>query len=359
MHKKNILEVCLSPDLGGLELFAYNCYRDFSTRSKTFFALQKEKKLDNYFEDEKKLYLQRSKMPLMSAWKMAKFIDKEAIDILHFHWTKDILMVVLAKTLSRRKPKIVQSRHMRMTRFKSDVYHKWLYKNIALMHAVTKEVAKQLARFIPKEIAPKIESIYLGVAPKELLSAKELQRLYAKKEDEFLVGIVGRIEEAKGQERLIEALKELPLNVKLLVVGAAMSDEYLRYLKIKVHELGLDERVVFVGFTKEVDAYMQLCDVTVMATENETFGLVVIESMANHTPVIAKNMGGPLEIIEDGVDGLFFDGSAADLAQKIAMLYEDRELLERLRERALAKVKREFDFSKQLEKLYKVIIDES
>jgi len=359
MKSKNILEICLSPDLGGLELFAYNCYSEFSKKTNSFFALQKGKKLDNYFDDTNKLYLKRSKFPLLSAWELAKFIDKEDIGIVHFHWTKDILTVVLARTLSKKKPTIVQSRHMRMTRFKDDFYHKWLYKNIDLMHAVTKEVAKQLERFIPEDIRPEIKRVYLGVKEKKLLKKKQLDALYKKKEGEFLVGIVGRIEEAKGQSKVIEALALLPKNVKLFIIGAPMKEEYLESLKQKVEALNLTNRVYFCGFTKEVDAYMQLCDVTVMATENETFGLVVIESMANRTPVIAKNMGGPLEIIENGVDGLFFDGSSEDLAQKIEILLNDRSMLEKLREHALEKVHKEFDFKKQLQKLYEVIVDES
>jgi len=266
---------------------------------------------------------------------------------------------VLAGALSKKKPKIVQSRHMRMTRFKDDFYHKWLYKNIKLMHAVTNEVAKQLERFIPADIRPEIKTVYLGVKEKKLLAKEQLDALYKKEEDEFLVGIVGRIEEAKGQSVVIEALALLPKNVKLFIVGAPMKEEYLESLKQRVEALSLKNRVHFSGFTKEVDAYMQLCDVTVMATENETFGLVVIESMANCTPVIAKNMGGPLEIIEDGVDGIFFDGSAKDLAHKIEMLFNDKDLLEALREHALEKVHKEFDFKKQLQKLYEVIVDES
>ncbi len=357
MSKKNILEVCLSPDLGGLELFSYNCFEEFSKESRCFFALQKDKKLDHYFEDDAKVYVERSRFPLGAALDMARFIDKESIDIIHFHWTKDILTIVLARFFSKKKPAIVQSRHMRMTRFKDDFYHKWLYRNISLIHAVTHEVARQLQRFIPADIAPKIETVYPGVKPKKLLSQKRLEELYHK--ESFLVGIVGRIEEAKGQETLIESLEYLDPSVKLLIVGAAMSDEYLAYLQEKIARLGFTKRVVFSGFTKDVDAYMQLCDITVMATENETFGLVVIESMANQTPVIAKNMGGPLEIIEDGVDGLLYDGTAEDLAKKINLLYKDKKLLDSLRENALKKVQKEFDFTTQFRKLYKVVVNES
>jgi glycosyltransferase involved in cell wall biosynthesis len=352
---KKILELCLSPDLGGLELFSYHCYRAFSKKTEVYFALQKAKKLDNYFEDENKLYLKRSKLPLMSAWQLAHFIDKKEIDIIHFHWTKDMLIAVLARLFSKRKPKIVQSRHMRMTRFKSDFYHKWLYSNIRLIHAVTKAVAEQLEHYIPREIIPKIAMVYLGVEPKEKKDICKLKQLY-NPDNNFLFGIVGRIEKAKGQESVIEALYRLEnKSVKLLIVGSAMDSAYLEYLQKKVEKLALQNQVIFVGFTKEVDAFMQLCNATVMATENETFGLVVIESMANNTPVIAKALGGPLEIIDDGVDGLLYDGSIEDLTAKMQMLLSDTQLVEALGKQGREKVREDFDFNKQLEKLYKVI----
>jgi L-malate glycosyltransferase len=352
---KKILEVCLSPDLGGLELYAYSCYQSFSQNTEVEFAISKGGKLDRYFNDQNKFYLKRSKLPIVSAWKLAKYIDEKAIDILHFHWTKDIVTVVLAKVLSKQKPKIIQSRHMRMTRFKDDFYHKWLYKNIDIMHAVTKEVQKQLEKFIPQDILPKVTTIYPGVKPKSDLDILNLQEEY-KNSNTFSVVIVGRIEEAKGQAVTIEAIAKLKgLNIRLFIVGAPMEDSYLEKLQSRVYELSVEDKVVFTGFTKEVDKYMQLCDISIMATENETFGLVVIESMANKTPVIAKNMGGPLEIIEDNVDGLFYDGTVSDLALKIKLLYDDQKLLEKLRENGIKKVQSQFDFETQLNKLYKVI----
>ena len=355
---KKILELCLSPDLGGLELYAYSCYKSFSNNADVTFAIAKGSKLDTYFEDRNKLYVKRSKFPLLSAWKLAKAIDANAVDVVHFHWTKDILTVVLAKFLSKTKAKIVQSRHMRMTRFKDDFYHRWLYKNIDIMHAVTREVQKQLEKFIPQDILPRLVTIYPGVKPKSKADISDLEQRY-KQQDSFCVAIVGRIEEAKGQGTAIEALAMLhELHIKLFIVGAPMEETYLQTLQERTKALSLDEKVVFTGFTKEVDRYMQLCDVSIMATENETFGLVVIESMANGTPVIAKNMGGPLEIIDDNVDGIFYDGSASNLAKKIKLLYNDRELLQKLRENGIKKVEEKFDYQTQLNKLYRVI-DES
>ncbi len=211
MKNKNILEICLSPDLGGLEIFMTNCFKYFKTKTNCKVIVQQNQKLDAYLEDEKVSYIKREKyFPIKPALELAHFIDNHDIDIVHFHWTKDILTVVLAKFFSSKKPKIVQTRNMNMTRFKSDFYHKWLYKNITLIHAVTYQVKSQLEKFIPQAIRPKIEVVYMGTKEQEVDNKKveELKNRY-NLQDNFVVGIVGRIEEVKGQYLVIEAIEKL------------------------------------------------------------------------------------------------------------------------------------------------------
>lgn len=358
MNKK-ILEVCLSPDLGGLELCALDYFNYFKTKGDTYICVATQKKLDNYFEDENKFTLQRNKFfPIIPALQLARVIDVKGVDIIHFHWTKDIATVVLAKVLSKKKPKLVQSRHMSMTRFKDDFYHKWLYKNIDTIHAVTNQVKEQLIKYIPQEVRPSIEMVYLGV--KERVVDKKLIKKLKENyniQNEFIVGIVGRIEEGKGQYILIDALKELQeLNIKVLIVGNTMEIEYLKSLKDKVKLMDIEDKVIFTGFIKEVNEHISMCDVTVLATPKETFGLVVIESMINKVPVIAVGNGGPLEIIDDTKDGLFFDRSSGELAQKIEILYNDRRRKEELALAAYEKTRLKFDSNKQNEKLFKLII---
>lgn len=353
MNKK-ILEICLSPDLGGLELCALDYFNYFKTRCDTYICVANEKKLDNYFEDKRKFTLRRNKLfPLIPALQLAKFIDDEDIDIIHFHWTRDITTVVLAKVLSKKKPKVLQSRHMSMTRFKNDFYHKWLYRNIDTIHAVTNQVKEQLIKYIPQDVRPNVEMVYLGVKERDVDKKliEQLKQHYSI-QDEFVVGIVGRIEDGKGQYILIDAIKKLQnLKIKALIVGDTMDEEYLDALKNKVKSIGIEEKVIFTGFTKEVDEHICLCDATVLATPKETFGLVVIESMVNKVPVIAVNNGGPLEIIDDGNDGLFFDRSSDELAEKIALLYSDKKKKEELAVAAYAKTRLRFDFNRQNEKL--------
>ena len=360
MSKKNILEVCLSPDLGGLELFVINCFNFFKNDTKSLIVVTPNSKMDSYIGDEKeKITLKRNKFfPLLPALKLASIIDKNDMDIVHFHWTKDMPTVVLAKLLSRKKPKLVQTRNMHITRFKSDFYHKWLYKNISTIHAVTNQVKEELTKYIPKEVRPKIEVVYMGVKePQKDLETDDLKEKY-NLQDDFIVGIIGRIEDAKGQKILIEALEKLKdLKIKVLIIGHTMDEEYLKNLKRYTKDLGLEEKVIFTGFTKEVERHLKLCDVTVLATQNETFGLVVVESMINKVPVIATNNGGPLEIIDDQKDGILFDRTAGDLAKKIKYLYENREYLEKLSQNAYKKAVEKFLYEKQLEKLKKVLYE--
>ncbi|MBU1668288.1 glycosyltransferase family 4 protein [bacterium] len=358
MKNKNILEFCLSPDLGGLELFMVSCYERFKEKTNCNIIIAPNTKLDNYVEDDEKIHLERNKFfPIVPALKLAKFIDEHEIDMIHFHWTKDIATVVLAKTLSRRKPQIIQTRNMTMTRFKDDVYHKWLYKNITTMHAVTYQVKEQLEKFIPSDVRPNVEVVYMGtkeqqIDPSKVSAIKQHYNL----NDSFIVGIVGRIEEAKGQYLVLEAVAKLKeLNIKALIVGHTMDETYLNHLKERVKELGIEDKIIFTGFTKEVDTHMQLFDVNILATPKETFGLVVIEAMMNRVCMIATNNGGPLEIIDDEKDGLLFDRSSDDLAKKIALLYNDPALKEELALAGYAKAKHKFDADVQLAKLLEVM----
>ena len=358
MSKKNILEFCLSPDLGGLELCVVDYFNYFKTQTNSYLCVAPDTKLDRYAEDTNKFTLKRNKLfPLIPAFKLAKFIDEHEIDTLHFHWTRDITTAVLAKLLSKRKPKLIQSRHMTMTRFKDDMYHKWLYENIDTIHAVTYQVKEQLEKFIPLNIRPNIEMVYLGVSESQIDGEKvtELKKKY-NINDEFVVAIIGRIEEGKGQYLLVEAMHILKdLNTKALIVGHSMDEEYVKRLKSKVDDFGLRDKVVFTGFTSDVNEHIKLCDATVLATPKETFGLVVIESMINKVPVIATANGGPLEIIDDKKDGLLFDRSSEDLAKKIELLYKNPEFRNELSINGYKKVTDKFDKEKQMKKMYEVM----
>lgn len=353
-----ICELCLSPDLGGLELYMMRASRYLGD---TCISVINEKgKLKSYYEESPYRFATLKRRNVLLSWlnarKLARIIDDEEIDVLHLHWTKDLPLSIMAKLLSKRRPKVVQSRHMTMTRFKDDFYHRFLYKNLDMMLAVTQQVKSQIEKFIPSDIRPKTEVLYIGAEQPTVISSDERneRRQQMGLDKAFTVGIVGRIEEPKGQHIVLEAVKRLHQNgidAKALIVGHAMDEGYLQKLQNDYADIAL-----FTGFTREAQVLMQLCDVMVLATENETFGLVLIEAMMCGVCVVASNSGGPLEIIDDGVNGLLFKTfDSGDLAEKLTLLYRDSVFRQAFANAGKVKALNVFESQKQFAELQKVL----
>ena len=360
MYKKNLIELCLSPDLGGLELYMVRSAKALVGDFNVISVMGEKTKLKQYYEDTEYKFEQinrRGSFSIRAARTLAKIIDKNSIDIVHLHWTKDIPVAVMAKVFSKKKPKLVQTRNMTMTRFKNDFYHRFLYKNIDMMLPVTYEVAKQINKFIPQDIRPKVEVLYMGSDKVELLSEEEINNYKASLhvENSFMVGLVGRINEFKGQYLLIEAMDILVqkgLDIQAYIVGHAMDEAYLEKLEEDVKNKNLENSFHFLGFEKNPHRFMQACDAVIMASKCETFGLVSIEAMQVETVVIGANSCGVLEIIDDKKNGLLFENqNSKDLADKIELLYSDKEFKNNLAKAARAKAEDKFSNVKQFEKL--------
>lgn len=135
-----------------------------------------------------------------------------------------------------------------------------------------------------------------------------------------VVGVFSRLASWKGQHVLIEALTKLP-NVQALLVGEALfgEDDYANTLKERVTQLGLENRVHFLGFRQDIPQLMNISDVIVhTSVAPEPFGRVVVEGMLAKKPVIASKAGGVLEIIEDGESGLLVEpGDSQALASAL------------------------------------------
>lgn len=359
--KKKLLELCLSPDLGGLELYMVRAAKALNDDFSVVSVVNSKGSLLSYFTDTvytfETLPRKNTLQMVGASVKLARLIEHYDIDIIHLHWTKDIPVAVLAKYLSRKKPFLVQTRHMTMTRFKDDFYHRFLYKNIDLILPVTQQVAEQIRRFIPQAIRPMVKVLYMGSQKHEPLDADRLLQ-YRKKlemEESFAVGMVGRIEKAKGQTLLIDAAEKLHqrgVDIHVYFVGHAMQEQYLEHIKEDVQARGMQAQIHFLGFMKNPYHFMQACDSIVLATACETFGLVLVEAMQMGTAVVATKACGPLEIIEEGTSGMLFEKNDAEsLAECLLELSADHDLLEKMAKHAEEKAEREFSSAKQFAKL--------
>ena len=141
------------------------------------------------------------------------------------------------------------------------------------------------------------------------------------------VGILGNIQEWKGQRVVVEAMAKIAAEhptAHCLIVGGVhrAGEEYAAALRRRCSELGLDGRVHFVGFREDVPDVIHALDVVVHASVRpEPFGRVILEGMLMGKPVVATAAGGVTELIEDGETGFLVPPGDVDaLAQRLHRL---------------------------------------
>jgi glycosyltransferase involved in cell wall biosynthesis len=363
----NILELCLSPGLGGLELYAYRASIALSENNHVTAAVLENSKLDNYYRensDIERIHIERSKnpLPVLRARKLASIIDSKNIDVIHMHWGNDLALVAFSKYFSKRKPAIIYTRQMMITRAKNDFYHNFLYHQVDLMLTITREL-ETLAKSFIHRYADKIRTLYYGVKqPDEFLDAdaiKQQREALGFSEDDFIVGLIGRLEESKGQHLLIDAIHKSGKNghsVKALIVGHEMTAGYREKLKSQATELGVVDNIKFQDFVNNPQQLMQLCDCIVLASGKETFGLVLPEAMRAGVAVVGSNSGGVPEIISHEETGLLFEtGNADSLYKQIERLYLDAELKNRLAQQGKKSADERFNTTLHFENLEQYI----
>jgi glycosyltransferase involved in cell wall biosynthesis len=163
----------------------------------------------------------------------------------------------------------------------------------------------------------------------------------------FVVGHFSRFAPWKGQHVLLEALAQCPDNVVALLVGSPLFGEsdYENQLRQMVVDLGLADRVRFLGFCHDVPELMQNCDLVAHTSiAPEPFGRVIVEAMLGGTPVVVAQAGGAAELVEAEVTGwLVPPGDALALATTIMQCHDRVEQRRAIARRARSYARTTFD----------------
>lgn len=205
--------------------------------------------------------------------------------------------------------------------------------------------------------ADKISVIRHGIEIDKFLN----NRIFDDKK-EIILGFMGRLTEQKGVDLLIGALSKLR-NQKI-VCRIAGQGELRETLEKQIVENDLADKVSLVGQIKDSKNFFDELDIFILPSRWEGLGIVILEAALSGLPVIASNIDGIKEVIENGINGILIEPGDADaLAEKIKYLADNPEERKRLGLNLQNKVLNEFNLErmiKEYENLYfKLINNES
>jgi glycosyltransferase involved in cell wall biosynthesis len=259
---------------------------------------------------------------------LENLLEKEDIDIIHGHY----LFPAGAAAVEVGNEHGIKTY---VTAHGSDMFE--LYKTQPLMRSTLKKVLKRADVVLAVSNALRHEIIATGVegiasktrlswnsvdinkfSAKENTTFKEENRL----EDKPIVLFVGNLIKRKNVESLLEAKKIANSDYYLVIVG---DGPLFKKLNNKVEEENIRD-VIFTGARDDVENIIPSCDVLVLPSFSESFGLVLIEALACGKPVIGSNVGGITEIINKNVGLLVNPNKISSIASAIDEIINDEEL---------------------------------
>lgn len=169
-------------------------------------------------------------------------------------------------------------------------------------------------------------------------------RLNKKPEDIFLV-TVSRLTHKNATDDIISALVNLPRNISLIIIGKGEDGPKLQK---QARDLGVEDRVKFLGFISYVDLpkYLSVCDVFIRPSRSEGFGNSFIEAMAAGLPVIATPVGGIPDFIDDKETGVFCSSdNPQSIVKAVTSLLSDKMLIEEISQKAKSRVMERYDWN--------------
>jgi glycosyltransferase involved in cell wall biosynthesis len=196
----------------------------------------------------------------------------------------------------------------------------------------------------------KLVQIYHGYNYDEI----EKARLSAKPTGEKYIVFVGRLEKIKGAHTLLKAMQTCP-DIAIKIVGDGTQEEELKAFK---NNYQLDN-VTFLGKKDRQQTLQIISNAEFLICPSECYevlGFTVVEGMALSKPVIGAAIGGIPEMVIDNYTGLLFEpGNAGQLAGRIKLLYEDKDLINEMGKNAHKHINRLINNETHYKNLQKLI----
>ena len=291
----------------------------------------------------------------LKIFKIFRVLKQKKIECIIINLSEDVKIAGLSaklagvKNIIYRRGSAIPIKNSLSNRF---IFKKLITGIIANSEQTKRTILQNNARLFPEQ---KIAVIYNGI-PIEKTDNSKCNALYIKQAGEVVLGNAGRLVAQKGQKYLIEIaeiLKKRNLKFKLLIAGEG---KLLDSLKRKAVEAGVQNNIVFLGFIKDIGAFMKSIDIFILTSLWEGFGYVLVEAMAAAKPVIAFDISSNPEIIKNNETGfLIKDQEIAAFADKVEILMENDSLRENMGIAGRRRAENLFDIEKSYRRFIEFI----
>ena len=287
---------------------------------------------------------------------LEEWIDAGDVNLVHTHQTT-LLGSITPWVWKRTEIPLFASRHIMSGHNKKNWIHSLIYRRVDSVIVMSEALRENVLATHP--VGPeRVEIVNLGLDfdrfnPTKVDAGRQ-RADWGADADTIVIGLVGRIDPAKGQSTFIKAAAGLMkrirgsgLKLKFVIVGEetlGSEDGHLEELKAMVTQFHLEEVVLFTGYLENIPEVMQAFDLFVMPSKQEAFGLVAIEAMAMECPIVISSGGSAREIVGDEEFGLLTrPDDAFDLQHKLRLLIDDEATRRKMGVKARAHVKSKYD----------------
>ena len=296
-----------------------------------------------YFSKLEKLQIKTQKITnklgyydFMAIKKIRDFVEENKIDIVIAHAGKS--MVLAHKSLK----KIINKKVILVAVNHSNNIKRSLCADI--IFSVNKEI---FFKTIDKKRTPENSFVIYNAIDLKGFEPDFCEYNFSKKSP-IIIGVIGRLHNAKGFDLAIEALKILQKkSTQKFILKIAGTGEEMANLQKKVKDLNLENDVEFLGWVTNSKDFFAQIDIFILPSHVETFGLVILEAMKYGKPIIATNCDGPREILRHEIEGLIIDlksneGIPNQIAKNVEKLIFDQELANKLVKNSYQRLKARF-----------------
>ncbi|MCE1247974.1 MAG: glycosyltransferase family 4 protein [Firmicutes bacterium] len=294
----------------------------------------------------------------ISLIKLMSFIKKEKFDSVHTYTTKAGFVGRLAAKLSG-VPIIVHTIFELPQNSARNPLLKFAYKKMEQLAALWADHFITISTFNQKQISDEriLNTSKLDLIPEGLVtenyeavnnSVPDKKKELGIPENAFVIGTVARLEAAKGYPYLLEAAKKIletkkthdNRDIYFVAVGKGRMQPQLEE---KAKELGISDRMIFTGFRDDMWEILRTFDIFALPSIWEGQGVVLLEAMCYSKPVVASDVGGITDVVDDGVTGILIPPADPEaLAAALIKMMDNPDMMKKMGDAGYERVNKLF-----------------